>query len=93
MHDLYGDSPVRALAQHLGGPLEPGQVAFVTARAGVGKSALLVHLAVEHVRTHYDQVFRAATRRARPADRSAAMVAGERHRMIHTWVGRGFAAE
>lgn len=111
MHDLYGDSPVRALAQHLGGPLEPGQVAFVTARAGVGKSALLVHLAldqllqdrdvlhvaldesVEHVRTHYDQVFRAATRRARPADRSSAMVAAERHRMIHTWVGRGFAAE
>lgn len=111
MHDLYGDSPVRALAQHIGGPLAAGQLAFVTAHAGVGKSALLVHLAldqllqdhdvlhvaldetVENVRTHYDQVFRAASRKARPADRSAAMVAAERHRMIHTWVGRGFAPE
>jgi len=111
MHDLYGDSPVRALAQHIGGPLAAGELAFVTARAGVGKSALLVHLAldqlvqdrdvlhvaldesVDNVRTHYDQVFRAATRKARPADRSAAMVAAERHRMIHTWVGRGFAPE
>jgi hypothetical protein len=111
MHDLYERNPVRALQQHLGGPLEPGELAFVTARPGVGKSALLVHMAldqllqdrnvlhvalqetVEHVRTHYDQVFRAATARARASDRAAAMVAAERHRMIHTWLGRGFTIE
>jgi hypothetical protein len=111
MHDLYERNPVRALAQHLGGPVGPGEVAFITARAGVGKSALLVHVAldqllqdksvlhvaleetVDHVRTHYDQVFRSATATARASDKAAAMVAAERHRMIHTWRGRGFSVD
>lgn len=111
MQDVTVRNPVRALKQHLGGPLEAGQLAFVTARPGVGKSAMLVHVAldqllqdrnvlhvalhetVEHVRTHYDQVFRASTAKARPSDRAAAMVAAERHRMIHTWLGRGFTVE
>lgn len=111
MHDLYERNPVRALAQHLGGPVGPGEVAFITARPGVGKSALLVHVAldqllqdrnvlhvaleetVDHVRTHYDQVFRSATASARASDKAAAMVAAERHRMIHTWRGRGFSAD
>lgn len=111
MHELSQLSPVRALAQHLSGPLSAGEVGFITAKAGVGKSALLVHFAleqlvqghnvlhvalgesVEHVRTHYDQVFRATTRRVRPSDRSTALIAAERHRMVHTWADRSFTAE
>lgn len=117
MHDLDERNPVRALTQYLGGPLEPGQVAVISARPGVGKSQLLVHLAldrllrdvnvlhvaleetVEHVRTHYDQVFRAApsfagrTGRSRASDRAAALVSAERHRMIHTWYGRQFTVD
>jgi hypothetical protein len=111
MHEVYDRSPIRVLAQYTGGALQPGQVAFVTARAGVGKSALLVHIAldqllqdknvlhvsltetVEHVRTHYDQAFRAASSKVRAADRAAAHVSAERHRMIHTWQGRGFSVE
>ncbi|MFK7927564.1 MAG: AAA family ATPase [Myxococcota bacterium] len=111
MLDVDERSPVWALNQHLGGRLQRGEVAFIAARAGVGKSVLLVHMAldrllhgrnvlhvaledtVDNVRAHYDQVFRAASDRARAADRASAMVAAERHRMIHTWQGRGFTVE
>ena len=47
MQDLYPRSPIRALAQHLSAPLGPGQVGFILARPGMGKSALLVHVALE----------------------------------------------
>jgi len=111
MHELDERTPVRALTQYLGGELKSGQIAFITARPGVGKSQLLVHLAldrllrdqnvlhvaleesVEHVRTHYDQVFRAVTGRARASERATALVSAERHRMIHTWYGRQFTVD
>jgi hypothetical protein len=107
-HDLYERSPVRALAEHLDGGLGAGQVGFIVARAGVGKSALLVHLSldallrdvtvlhvslrdmVDHVRAYYDQIFRAATRKVKVGERAAAMVAAERHRMIHSYLDRDF---
>lgn len=111
MSDADDRNPVRALTQYLGGHLLPGQAAFVTARPGVGKSQLLVHLAldrllrddnvlhvaldetVEHVRTHYDQVFRAVRGRAGASERATALVSAERHRMIHTWYGRPFTVQ
>lgn len=111
MHELDERNPVRSLNQYLGGPIGRGEVAFIAAPAGVGKSVLLVHVAldrlllgrnvlhvalsdtVDHVRAHYDQVFRAASGRVHATERAAAMVAAERHRMIHTWQGRSFSAE
>ncbi|MFT7520163.1 MAG: hypothetical protein ACI9MC_002307 [Kiritimatiellia bacterium] len=111
MQELHERNPVRAMAQHMGGALLPGEVAFITARPGVGKSALLVHAALEqllndhnvlhvaldetvdHVRTHYDQVFRASSNRGGSAERTTAMVAAERHRMILTYYGRSFTVE
>ena len=111
MHELDDRTPVRALTQYLGGELKAGQIAFITAKPGTGKSQLLVHLAldrllreqnvlhvaleesVEHVRTHYDQVFRALTGKARAQERASALVSAERHRMIHTWFGRQFSVD
>lgn len=45
----YEGSPIRALAAALGEGLQPGQLGVVASRAGVGKSALLVHIALDHL--------------------------------------------
>jgi hypothetical protein len=45
--DAYEGSPVGALTEALGEGLLAGQVGFVVSRAGVGKSALLVHVALD----------------------------------------------
>jgi hypothetical protein len=49
MADLLERNPLRALHAALGGGLRPGDVGLVHARAGVGKSALLLHMAIERV--------------------------------------------
>ncbi|MDP2306902.1 MAG: AAA family ATPase [Pseudomonadota bacterium] len=41
--------PLRAIQGALGGGLRPGEVGAIYARAGVGKSSLLVHLALERL--------------------------------------------
>lgn len=45
--DAHDRGPLRAIQVALGGGLRPGEVGAVHARAGVGKSSLLVHLALE----------------------------------------------
>jgi hypothetical protein len=47
--DYVERSPLRALHASLGGGLRAGEVGFVHAHAGVGKSAMLVHLALERL--------------------------------------------
>ena len=101
-------SPMRILNEQLGEGLEPGQIGVIVAKPGVGKSPLLVHIAldallqdipvlhvalkdpVDHVRSYYDEIFGAITRAGRIADRAAALVAIERHRMIHSYLDRTF---
>lgn len=45
--EVYEGSPVGALSSALDGGLRPGDLGIVAARAGVGKSALLVHIALD----------------------------------------------
>ena len=49
MQELHSRSPVRALLATLGGGLGPGQVGFIVAKPGVGKSALLAHLGLDQL--------------------------------------------
>ncbi len=46
--ELIQRSPMRAIASRIRGGVEPGQVGGVLARAGVGKSAFLVQVAMSH---------------------------------------------
>jgi hypothetical protein len=104
---LYEGTPTAAIQAALGGPLGAGRLGLLVARPGVGKTALLVHLAleqlltghavlhvalrdsVEHVRAHYDEALRTAIG-AGLRDAGAAALSVERHRMIHSWLDRGF---
>lgn len=106
--ELYKRSPMRILNEHLGEGLAPGEIGVIVAKPGVGKSPLLVHIAldallqdipvlhvalkdpVDHVRSYYDEIFGAISRAGRIADRATAMVAAERHRMIHSYLDRTF---
>lgn len=108
MQDLHTRGPIRVLMGHMDGGLSPGQVGFIIAQPGVGKSALLAHIGldqllhgsnvlhialgetVERVRATYDQIFRAASHKAKPRERESAMVQSERHRMIHSYLDRTF---
>ncbi len=99
--DSADRSPLRALQAALGGHLRPGEVGAIHARAGVGKSALLVHLSldrlvrsepvlhlsvkgtVESVRDSYESLFTGLQHGARPLDRAEALLAVERHRVMH----------
>ncbi len=47
--ELFERSPMRALSQSVRGGLNPGELGVVMARAGVGKTALLVHIALGHL--------------------------------------------
>lgn len=110
-HDLFEKSPLRIVAEHLDGGLEAGQLGAIVARAGVGKSTLLVHIgldallrdipvlhvslrdSVDHVRAYYDEIFAALARSRNVRDRANAMVAAERHRMIHSYADNPFSIE
>ena len=46
-HEIFERSPMSVVAQHLEGGLEPGQLGIIVARAGVGKSTLLVHIGLD----------------------------------------------
>ena len=46
MQELHSRSPVRALVGHLGGGLGPGQVGFIVAKPGVGKSAMPILVSI-----------------------------------------------
>jgi len=48
-NDLFRPSPMSALNASIRGGLAPGQLGAVMARAGVGKSAFLVHVALGHL--------------------------------------------
>jgi len=109
--DLFERSPMRIVSQHLDGGLEAGQLGAIVARAGVGKSTLLVHIgldalmrevsvlhvslrdSVEHVRAYYDEIFAALARTRNARDKANAMVAAERHRMIHSYLDRAFSVD
>ncbi len=45
--ELYKRSPMRILNEHLGKGLEPGEIGVIVAKPGVGKSPLLVHVALD----------------------------------------------
>jgi hypothetical protein len=108
MTEVYEGSPIGVLSSALGRGLEAGQVGVVTASAGVGKSALLVHVAlnellrgrkvlhvaisdtVDSARMHYDTIIRAVARSGHARDSNQALVAAERHRMIHSYMDKGF---
>lgn len=99
--DVSDRSPLRGLANALGGAISPGDVVLAHARAGVGKSAFLVHLALERllrgervlhvalrdnvqgVRDAYESGLSGLLRGVRPLDRADALLAVERHRLIH----------
>ena len=102
------ESSTRVL-QYLGGGLSAGQVGVIVARTGVGKSSLLVHIAIDallrdqtvlHVtlrntvdraRAYYDEILRATVGRVSTVhDRTAALLAAERRRMIHSYRDRAF---
>lgn len=99
------NAPVANLdAQSLGA----GQLGLILAPAGIGKTAVLVHVAlealladrsllhvslsetVEHVRSHYHEVIGGLARTGQVRDRSDALVASERHRVIHSYLDKGF---
>jgi len=102
-------NPINQIAAHLDGALGAGQVAVIVAKAGVGKSALLVHVAldalfsgkavlhislsdtVEHVRNHYDEIFRALSRAQPLRDRANALLQAERNRMINSYRDKSFS--
>lgn len=99
--ELLERGPLRTLYGVLGGGLRTGELGLVHARAGVGKSALLIHLALErllrgdavlhvtvkdgiqHVRDAYESNLVGLHHALRPLERAEALLAVERHRMIH----------
>jgi hypothetical protein len=109
--EIFERSPMRIVSQYLDGGLEAGQVGVIAARAGVGKSTLLVHIGldallrdidvlhvsmrdtVDHVRAYYDEIFAALARTRNVRERASAMVAAERHRMIHSYLDRVFSVD
>lgn len=106
--DIFENSPIPGILKDVGG-VSAGRVGVIVARAGVGKSTLLVHVAldallrdvpvlhvslrdtVDHVRAFYDEIFAALARSKNVRERAAAMVAAERHRMIHSYLDRAFS--
>jgi hypothetical protein len=108
--DIFENSPVPGILRDAGG-VSAGRVGAILARAGVGKSTLLVHVAldallrdvpvlhvslrdtVDHVRAFYDEIFAALARSRNVRERAAAMVAAERHRMIHSYADRAFGVD
>ena len=109
--ELIDRSPMQAVVATIRGGLEPGQLGGVLARAGVGKSTFLVHVALNslvrgidvlhvsltdtqaHVRSYYDEIFAEITRSSRVTDPAAARLAIERHRVVHSCLGRSFAPD
>jgi len=47
--ELVAKNPLRAFDQHREGGLEPGQTGLVAARAGTGKTALLIQVALDNL--------------------------------------------
>ncbi|MEL6343434.1 MAG: hypothetical protein AAFV53_09885 [Myxococcota bacterium] len=110
--ELIERSPMQAVVTTVRGGLAPGQVGGVLARAGVGKSAFLVHVALNslvrginvlhvsmsdtqaHVRSFYDEIFAEIARSSTDVtDDVSARVAMERHRVIHSCLGRSFTPD
>src|SRR4051812_6647251 len=97
--------PLRALSTALDGGLRAGEVGCVYGRPGVGKSALVAHLALERllkgedvlhvacrdaidvVRDTYEGIFTSQHSALRPMERAEALIAVERHRVIHATRG------
>lgn len=48
-HDMHAHSPLQILAESPSGALAAGQLGVVTARAGVGKTAFLVQVGLDHL--------------------------------------------
>lgn len=49
-------TPLGLVTKTFGGPLEPGRLGAIMGRAGVGKTAFLTHVAMEHMVLHGRQV-------------------------------------
>ena len=99
---------MQAVASTIRDGLNPGQIGGVIARAGVGKSTFLVHVALNslvrgvevlhvsltdtksHVRSYYDEIFNEIARHTSLPDPTSARLAIERHRVVHTCLGRQF---
>lgn len=47
--EMIAKNPLRAFDQHREGGLQPGQAGLVAARAGTGKTALLIHIALDNL--------------------------------------------
>ena len=109
--ELIDRSPMQAVVATIRGGLEPGQLGGVLARAGVGKSTFLVHVALNslvrgtdvlhvsltdaqaHVRSYYDEIFAEITRSSHISDPATARLAIERHRVVHSCLGRNFSPD
>lgn len=102
-------SPVRALAAHMGDPLRAGQLGVIAAGAGTGKSALLVHLALDHALSgqavlhvavrgtvaHVRSFYEQLLQATLEAsvDRTQLAWQVERHRIIHSYRDKAFGAD
>ncbi len=109
--ELIDRSPMQGVVATIRGGLEPGQLGGVLARAGVGKSTFLVHVALNslvrgidvlhvsltdtqaHVRSYYDEIFAEIIRNSHISDPAAARLAIERHRVVHSCLGKDFAPD
>ena len=107
--DAMSRNPIVAITATVRGGLEPGQVGGVLARAGVGKSAFLVHVALRslvrgvnvlHIslndtKSHVRSTYNELFSQAVGAeqDTTANRVTMERHRVIHACLGRAFSPD
>ncbi len=108
---LIERSPLQSIFPSLRGGLDAGQTGSVLARAGLGKSAFLVHIALNsllrganvlhisltdsqaHVRSFYDEIYTELLRASGLSETPYARIAIERHRIVHSCLGRSFKAE
>jgi hypothetical protein len=97
--DLNERSPLRLLEQSIHGGLGRGNIGVVTARHGLGKSAVLVGIALDdlmrgrkvlHV-AFYDEIFMDLARTGNLQDVATERREVEQYRNIHTYIGNSFS--
>jgi len=106
--ELNERSPLRLLERSIHGGLGEGNIGVMVGRAGVGKTAFLVDVAlddlmrgrkvlhvaldqqVDKIREYYDEIFKDLATTADLADIAREHLEMERHRNIHTYLGKSF---
>lgn len=97
-------SPVQALASTIRGGLQAGQVGAILARAGTGKSAFIVqvaidallrgsnvlHVSMDHPQAHVRSYYDELLHELTDSVDRATQLNIERHRVIHSCLGRNF---